>query len=104
MNIEIENHELIQKTIVNSVNIAIQSLNFNQSATFRVKFNVNSLTNGAPVFITVDGEEYLGWNNDDDYIIDLILEKLELTRKGSVNNTDGTTTVTVNTDGSTLIQ
>ena len=104
MNIEIEDHELVQKTIVNNINIAIVSLNFNQSVTFRVKFNVNSLTNGAPIFITIGGEEYLGWNNDDNYIIDLILQKLELTRKGTVNNSDGTTTITVNTDGSTLIE
>lgn len=104
MNIDIEDHELIQKTMVNNVNIAIVSLNFNQSATFRVKFNINSLTNGAPIFITIEGEEYLGWNNNDDYIIDLILQKLGLIRKGSANNSDGSTTVTINTDGTTVIQ
>ena len=103
MNIQIDDHELVQKTVVNTINITIVSLNFNESATFRVKYNVNSLTNSVPIYIKVEGEDYLGWNNNDDYIVDFILQKLNLTRKGTINNSNGSTTVTLQTDGSTQI-
>lgn len=31
--------------------------------------------------ITIDGEEYANWSNDDSYLIDLVLVKLGLTKK-----------------------
>lgn len=103
MNIEIDDHELVQKTIVNSINISIVSLNFNESATFRVKYNLNSITNSVPIYIKVEGDDYLGWNNNDNYIIDFILQKLNLTRRGTITNSNGSTTVTIQSDGATQI-
>ena len=84
MNIEIEDHELIHKNIINNINIAITNLNFNKSATFRIKFISGTNIKGESLLITIEGDEYLGWNNNDDYIIDLILNKLNLKRKGTV--------------------
>jgi len=65
----------ITKTVV-SFSLNITSMIFNTSATFRVYlYDVNNkiieTTN-----IIVEGDEYLNWSNDDNYIIQLVAVKL----------------------------
>lgn len=102
MDIEIQDHALVHKNIVNGINIAITNLIFNKSATFRVRFISGGNVEGEPLMITIEGDEYLGWNNNDDYIIDLILNKLNLKHKGSESSgIIESTLITKSVDGTT---
>ena len=66
---------------ITGVNIKVQEMNFNESATFRVE-----LINGKSLvdiqFVEIKGENYGKWNGDDDYIIDFIIGHLGFLRKG----------------------
>ena len=65
---------------ISGVLIKIQEMTFNESCTFRIEL-FNGKTLGDIKFITVNGENYSRWYNDDDYIIDYILDQVGCIRK-----------------------
>jgi len=69
---------IINNIPVNKVKIDILTLIFNNSATFRVRYNKNDIYEPPPSYIKIEGDEYKNWNNDDVYIISLICSKLNL--------------------------
>lgn len=78
MNIYIQ-EKIIDNIPVNMVKIDILTLIFNNSATFRVRYNVNSYYEIQPSYIKIEGDDYKNWKNDDFYIINKICSKLDLT-------------------------
>jgi chromosome segregation ATPase len=66
---------------ITGVNIKIQEINFNESATFRVEL-INGKTLIDIQFVEIKGENYSKWNGDDDYILDFIIVQLGFLRKG----------------------
>jgi hypothetical protein len=81
MDIQIDNYVLPQDPlIVNKVTIQLIELEFNKSAKFLITFySSNEFCHMNIVktqVIPIEGEEYLKWSNNDDYIINLICQKL----------------------------
>jgi hypothetical protein len=81
MDIQIDNYVLPQDPlIVKRIRIKLIELEFNNSAKFLVSFYSSDELYDNNIIKTqvviIEGEEYLGWSNDDDYIINLICQKL----------------------------
>jgi hypothetical protein len=77
--INIESKEIVTTQTVTSIEILEGTIELNSS----VKFPVKLLgSNGETInieFVTIIGEEYVNWGTDDEYIKNLILNKLGLT-------------------------
>lgn len=69
----------VDKTITKTITrffLDIIELTFNTSARFRVsQYDVNDNLIDA-INVTIEGEEYTNWRNDDNYIINLIAQKM----------------------------
>jgi hypothetical protein len=86
MNIEINEKELPQDPIIaKQISIRLIEMVFNQSATFDVSFykslddfNIEFIKRE---FLTISGNEYMEWKNDDDYVIKLLCTKLGVSKK-----------------------
>jgi hypothetical protein len=81
MDIQIDNYVLPQDPlIVKRIHIKLIELEFNNSAKFLVSFySSNELYDNNIIktqVVIIEGEEYLGWSNDDKYIVNLICQKL----------------------------
>lgn len=61
--------------MVNKISINIDTMILGVSATFRVRLYTDNLSN-VEKLVKIEGEEYLNWSNDDNYIIQLIFQKL----------------------------
>lgn len=61
--------------VVNKISINIDTMILGVSATFRVRLYTDNLSN-VEKLVKIEGEEYLNWSNDDNYIIQLIFQKL----------------------------
>lgn len=83
MNLEIVDYNVPR--VVKRVYIDLVDLNFNTSATFEVSFFADveqSIMNLVKKeIVIIEGQEYQAWKNDDNYIIDLVMSKLGLTKK-----------------------
>lgn len=83
MNLEIVDYNVPR--VVKRVYIDLVDLNFNTSATFEVSFFADveqSIMNLVKKeIVIIEGQEYQDWKNDDNYIIDLVMSKLGLTKK-----------------------
>ena len=70
--------KVIEKTLI-SFSIKIQDIQFNQSVTLLITLYD---LNGAIVennFLLLEGSEYNNWSNNDDYIINYVCQKYNLT-------------------------
>jgi hypothetical protein len=78
--IPVNDKEQVTIQIINNVEIRVINLSLGNfvdvSAT--VKHNNNYISNHT---FHITGEEYNDWGNDDDYLENLVLQKLDLTRK-----------------------
>ena len=88
MEVPIQPKEMPQPSlIINNMCIEIGAMKFNESAVFRVLlFPEGAEYIDKPVikYVTIAGQEYLNWGggvNGDNYIVNLICQKLGLTRK-----------------------
>ena len=70
------------KTITNFRAI-IQDLQLFTSVTLRVELFGDDSNLISIQYVTLSGDDYAGWNNDDNYIVDKVAEKLGLVRKPS---------------------
>ena len=78
--VNINDYTLVQKSIINNIQINILKIELFKSMTL----SVNLLSNNKLIdskLMTITGDEYTNWGNDDNYIINLIMTKLNLTRK-----------------------
>lgn len=83
MNIPVVDKEIIQPPkIVRCVNMYITNLILNASVSVRVDyFESRNSPNPIPfdsAFLTIEGDEYTAWGNDDTYLENLVLQKLDL--------------------------
>jgi hypothetical protein len=69
--------KIVEKTLT-TFSIKIHELVFNEKVSLLVSFydDVAILENH---FVTLEGQEYKNWSNDDNYIINLICQKFNLT-------------------------
>lgn len=85
MEVPIHPKEMPQPSlIINNICIHILNITFGKDATFRIQlFPEGAEYIDKPIikYITIEGQEYLKWSNDDNYIVNLICQKLGLTRK-----------------------
>ena len=78
--VSINDYTFVQTSIINSIKINILKVELFKGITI----SVNLLSNDKLIdtkIMTITGDEYSNWGNDDNYIINLVLGKLNLTRK-----------------------
>jgi len=87
MEISIEDLNIPQEPLIaKKIVIKIGEIKFGESATFFVYFyNTTEITFNESNIINmqvliIEGDEYRGWKDDDQYIIDLICTKLGITK------------------------
>lgn len=80
MDIPIQPKEIPQPSlIINNMCINILNMTFGKDATFRIQLfpeGVEYIDKPVIKYITIEGQEYLNWNSDDSYIVNLICQKL----------------------------
>ena len=76
--IAVEDKDLVDTRTIKSLRIEIIDLIFNVSARFRVMLfdSLQQLIKSMTVLI--DGDDYKRWGNNDDVVLDIVLNKLEL--------------------------
>ncbi len=78
-NINVEPHDIITVKKITSITIRIVNLVLFTSVTVSVNlFNESGYVCDTRT-LDITGEEYLAWNNNDEYLVDLVCSKLGLT-------------------------
>jgi hypothetical protein len=78
--VNINDYNFVQTSVINNIKINIFKVELFKSMSLSVDLlNNNKLINTK--IMTISGDEYTKWGNDDNYIIDLVLSKLNLTKK-----------------------
>jgi hypothetical protein len=78
--VNINDYTFVQTSVINNIQINILKVELFKGMTL----SVNLLSNNKIIdskIMTISGDEYSNWGNDDNYIINLVLNKLNLTRK-----------------------
>ena len=78
--VNINDYTFVQTSIINNIHINILKIELFKGITL----SVNLLSNNKLIdsrIMSISGDEYTNWGNDDTYIINLVLSKLNLTRK-----------------------
>ena len=82
MKLYIHDFEIHQEPkIASKIRIELSEITFNVSAKFFIYFLMSNEDIIKVETIIVEGDDYMKWNNNDDYIIDLILSRLGLEQK-----------------------
>lgn len=93
MEISIDELNIPQEPLIaKKISIKIGDIKFSESATFFVYFynttEITSLFNESNIIktqvVVIEGDEYKNWKDDDQYIIDLICNKLGITQSTQV--------------------
>ena len=90
MELSIQDLNIPQEPLIaKKIAIKITDVKFGESATFIVYFYKTNETNNETNIIKmqvviIEGDEYKGWKDDDQYIIDLICSKLGITKNTEV--------------------
>ena len=82
--INVDNKEVVTTNTITSIDILTGELSLNNSVNFPVKLldqdgNIVSIE-----FVRIEGEEYSNWSSDDQYVVDLILSRLNLTKAENI--------------------
>ena len=78
--VDVNDYNLVQTSIINNIQINILKIEL----FIGITLSVNLLSNNKLIdskLMTISGDEYSNWGNDDNYIINLVLTKLNLTKK-----------------------
>jgi hypothetical protein len=76
--IAVEDKDLIDTRTIKSLRIEIVDLIFNVSARFRVMLFDSLQQLIKSIIVLIEGDEYKQWGNNDDVVLDIVLNKLEL--------------------------
>jgi len=76
--IAVEDKDLIDTRTIKSLRIEIVDLVFNTSARFRVMLFDSLQQLIKSIIVLIDGDDYKKWGNNDDVVLDIVLNKLEL--------------------------
>ena len=108
--------EPFENTVIKTVvrfSLEINKMVFNKSAKFRVfLYDINNMLITTS-YVTIEGEDYLNWSNDDNYVINFVANKLgfvivsigvsQITESDNVipiTSSDNVIPITSSTDGS----
>ena len=80
MNIQVEDKPIIK--LANNIRITLQDLTLGNTAAFLVFINYDYKEIDRQE-IVLSPEEYQAWGNDDEYIVNLILTKLDMKQKSN---------------------
>ena len=78
--VNVNDYTLVQTSIINNIQINILKIDLFKG----ISLTVNLLSNNKIIdtkIMNITGDEYTNWGNDDNYIINLVLSKLNLTKK-----------------------
>jgi hypothetical protein len=78
--VNVNDYTFVKTSIVNNIQINILKIELFKSMTL----SVNLLSNNKIVdtqLMSISGDDYSNWGNDDNYIINLVISKLNLTKK-----------------------
>ena len=78
--INVEDYSLVKTSIINNIKIRIMKIDLYKSVTLSVSLLTNNM-NIDNKLITISGDDYTKWGNDDNYIINFVLNNLGLTKK-----------------------
>lgn len=76
--IAVEDKDLVDTRTIKSLRIEIIDLIFNVSARFRVMLFDSLQQLIKSITVLIDGDDYKRWGNNDDVVLDIVLNKLEL--------------------------
>ncbi len=78
--VNINDYTFVQTSVINNIQINILKIDLFKG----ISLTVNLLSNNKIIdtkIMNITGDDYTNWGNDDNYIINLVLSKLNLTRK-----------------------
>lgn len=78
--VNINDYNFVKTSVINNIQINILKIELFKSITL----SVNLLSNTKIVdtqIMTISGDDYNNWGNDDNYIINLVMTKYNLTKK-----------------------
>ena len=78
--VNVNDYTFVQTSIINNIQINILKIELFIGMTI----SVNLLSNNKIIdskIMNISGDEYTNWSNDDNYIVNLVLTKLNLIRK-----------------------
>ncbi len=82
-NINVQDKEQVKIFVINNIEMRVVNLSLNKFVDVNVTLKQdNSFVSS--VYLRIEGEEYAAWGNNDDYLENLVLTKLGLTRKEDV--------------------
>ncbi len=79
-NIKVQDKEQVKIFVINNIEIRIINLSLNKFVDVNVTLKQDDAFVSS-VYFRIEGEEYASWGNNDDYLENLVLNKLGLTRK-----------------------
>ena len=79
-NIQVAPTEIVKTSIASAVDIRVMSLELGRSVALIVTIKDQNESVIDVHSITIEGEEYEGWGDDDAYLVNLVLEKIGLTK------------------------
>ena len=77
--INVQSKEIVTTQTVTQVEIGEGNISLNESARFPVKLLDSNGSLVSIEFVTIEGDDYTNWANDDSYITTFILNKLGIT-------------------------
>lgn len=77
----IEDFNLVKTDVIKSINITLVDILLKKKATFKVTYHDEYNSCCKIDYIDIEGNDYLQWYNDDEYIINYILNRLNLNKK-----------------------
>ncbi len=82
--INVENKDVVTTKTITSIDILTGELSLNNSVNFPVKLHDQDGNIVSIEFVRIEGEEYSNWSSDDQYVVDLILSRLNLTKAENI--------------------
>ena len=78
--VNVNDYNFVQTSVINNIQINILKIELFKSMTLSVSLLSNNKIIDSKMMI-ISGDEYNNWSNDDNYIVNLVLTKLNLTKK-----------------------
>ena len=78
--VNVNDYTFVKTSVINNIQINILKIELFKSITLSVNLLSNTKIIDSQIMI-ISGDEYTNWSNDDNYIINLVLTKLNLTKK-----------------------
>ena len=82
--INVDNKEVVTTNTITSIDILTGEVSLNNSVNFPVKLLDQNGETLSIEFVRIEGEEYSNWSSDDQYVVDLILSRLNLTKAENI--------------------